>query len=439
MKALRLILIMALAATIPACNDENFDKEKCTITEFSNVGKMIVEQDSNIYQLYWEAPKIKTNRNNTTVIVTDDCEYEVCVLIVDNSNMDEYSNLEEYFPTIKCIRISKTTGAYARISSDEVIKALGDVKDFYFAVRLPNVHARVSNLDWDSDIFDGLFCTSKEMNVETMPNSQKDNHFNVYSSDESKGTVSRSGYYDYGEDVVLKATGKNGYSFYCWSDGYSNSEYETVIFDDLWAVFRKQNYKLENYYQEPNTWFVYNNATGYVEDGNYIISIEGEVERDDNGNATVWNDNFEIVFNGLPLQSIGNEFKIEFDIMWVGDKEGAVFRICSGADNYIEEISKMDETFVPLSQENEEVWKQEFNTELIFADFNEGMGKTFVVGPVWKHIEWSGTIGERGEKYIGVEINLSGDEDENGRIYNNGPGTFTIRNMQILINGKHVW
>ncbi|MBO4602092.1 MAG: hypothetical protein J5651_02905 [Salinivirgaceae bacterium] len=435
MKTLRLILAVALAATISACEDEHFDKDRCRISSFSDYSNITVEQEGGIYQLYWETPKATTNRN-TDVVFTDKCEYEVCVVIVEGADDWQYENE----PQMKSFPITKTTGTWANISSDEVIKFLGNAQDFYFAVRLPNVHARLSYLDWKSDIFDGIFSFSDLIKVEAQPNSQKDNYFNVYSSNESIGTVSESGYYEYGEDVVLKATAKNDYSFYCWSDGYLNPEYKTVIYDDLWAVFRKQDYKLESNFQGLNTWFLAgdNKPSGKVENGNYIINIVGEVERDDNGNATVWNDNFEIVFNGLPLQSIGNEFKIEFDIMWVGDKEGAVFRICSGADNYIEEISKMDETFVPLSQENEEVWNPEYNTELIFADFNEEMGKTFTVGNEVEHIQWGGTIGKRGEKYIGIEINLAGKE-ENSIITSNGQGTFIISNMQILINGKPVW
>ncbi|MBO7595249.1 MAG: hypothetical protein J6T12_09785 [Salinivirgaceae bacterium] len=427
MKTLRLILAVALAATISACEDEHFDKDRCRISSFSDYSNITVEQEGGIYQLYWETPKATTNRN-TDVVFTDKCEYEVCVVIVEGADDWQYENE----PQMKSFPITKTTGTWANISSDEVIKFLGNAQDFYFAVRLPNVHARLSYLDWKSDIFDGIFSFSDLIKVEAQPNSQKDNYFNVYSSNESIGTVSGSGYYEYGEDVVLKATAKNDYSFYCWSDGYLNPEYKTVIYDDLWAIFRKQNYKLENNYQGLNTWFLggENKPNGYVENDEMIINIAGK--------DSVWDDNLKIIFNGLPLQSIGNEFQMEFDIMWEGDNETAGFRICSGVDNYTEEISQMDETFVPLSQDNAEVWNPELNTELIFTDFNEEMGKVFVVGPEGKHIKWGGTIGKRGEKYIGIEINLAGIV-KNHKTIPNGNGLFTIKNMQILINGKPVW
>ena len=206
--------------------------------------------------------------------------------------------------------------------------------------------------------------------------------------------------------------------------------YEDV---DLVAYFEKQNL-LAKGYQDVNKWFVdgQNAIEGYVKDDNYTINVVGSIWWDEREIATVWNDNFEVVFHGLENQIAGNEFLMEFDITWNGDNETADFRICSGVDNFIEGIP----TYNTLTEE--QVWDQVYNTELIFDDFSIRMGETFTVGSEGRHVQWGGTIGQRGEDYIGIEINLSGTEKD-GVIYENGQGTFTISNMRILINGEQVW
>lgn len=413
MKANKLILAVLAALLLASCNDDSND-DKIRINGFANDNATImVDITDGTYQLYWESPIFSTNRNDA--IGSPMVKYDVYV-----------KQAGSYLAETK---IATVEGSWLNIAVDKVSDALNGAQGFEFVVRMAD--ESLSNL---------VVYNSETLNINNAGNTSGDYLITVTAVGD--GEVTGGGSFEYGQTAILTATPNNGYFFASWSDGSIENPYYYFVNEDdnMWAVFRKQDYKLESNFQGLNTWFLAgdNKPSGKVENGNYIINIVGEVERDDNGNATVWNDNFEIVFNGLPLQSIGNEFKIEFDIMWVGDKEGAVFRICSGADNYIEEISKMDETFVPLSQENEEVWNPEYNTELIFADFNEEMGKTFTVGNEVEHIQWGGTIGKRGEKYIGIEINLAGKE-ENSTITSNGPGRFIISNMQILINGKHVW
>lgn len=254
------------------------------------------------------------------------------------------------------------------------------------------------------------------------------------SAGNGEGYVDGTGLYGYAEMATLTAVPYSGYVFSSWSDGYTGNPREFYVYDDieLVAYFESKNL-LAKGYPGTNEWFVdgQDAIEGYVEDGKLVINVGGEGE--------VWNDNLEVVFHGLKNQVEGNEFLLEFDIAWegAGDNTTAGFRICSGVDNYMPQISETDPTFVPLN--TSDVWNPEYNTELIFGDdFYSGMGKTFTVGAESQHIQWGGTIGERGEKYIGIEINLAGIEDEEG-VHPNGPGTFTISNMRIIINEEQVW
>lgn len=245
-----------------------------------------------------------------------------------------------------------------------------------------------------------------------------------------------AGAYEYGQTALITVKDGNGYIFKGWSNGSTDKVLEfDVSYEDVYleAYFETQN-PLAKGYQSYNLWFLDgdNRPTGRIVDGNYSIDVTGYFGRDDRDIAKVWNDNFEVVFHGLENQIAGNEFLMEFDITWSGENETAGFRICSGVDNFIEGIP----TYNTLTEE--QVWDQDYNTELIFDDFSSRMGETFTVGSEGRHVQWGGTIGERGEDHIGIEINLSGIEKD-GVIYENGPGTFTISNMRILINGEQVW
>lgn len=250
-----------------------------------------------------------------------------------------------------------------------------------------------------------------------------------------------AGAYEYGQTAIITVSDGDEYKFKQWSDGSTENPRKFDVYDEyvyLTAIFKKDKYEIQNAYSGNNIWFLSgNNApTGQVKDfSNFTINVGGIVGEDENGNAAVWDDNFEVVFNRLENQIARNEFLMEFDITWSGENETAGFRICSGVDNFIEGIP----TYNTLTKE--QVWDPEYNTELIFDEgFDNGMGKTYTVYKNDKplHVKWGGEIGERGKDYIGIEINLSGTERD-GVIYENGPGTFTISNMQVLIGGEKVW
>ena len=482
MKTLRLIYMVAAVALLAAsCGEWDSDLEKARITNFGNYGEVRVYVTDGSYHLSWDQPEINTNKRYLAVGSEGALRYDIYVTTgygVESMNF-----------------VKKVNAQSADLTFAEVAEALGTLPDdtygFMFCVRMSDFnnvdfaygysdilkqqftvsaytdYGRVTgtgNYNYGEKVVlkavpdegyvfvcwsDGStenprrFTITEDINLEAFFEDDFDGRLYKVTAiaDEGNGYVEGGGLYAYADFATLTAVPNSGYVFSCWSDGIISNPRQVLVDEDieLVAYFESRNL-IDKGYQGINTWFVDRNATGYVEDDNFIINILGEVERNEDGDATVWNDNLEIVFHGLENQIVGNEFLMEFDIVWngAGDKETAGFRICSGVDNYISQIAENDNTYVPLTAE--EVWDPEYNTELIFGDDSQsGMGKIFTVGGESLHVQWGGIIGERGENYIGVEINLSGIEDEDGVIYPNGPGTFTISNMRILINGEQVW
>lgn len=403
MKTLRLINVMAAVALLVAsCGDWDSDMEKARITSIGNYGEVRVYVSDGNYRLSWDQPEIYTNKGYLAVSSEETLAYDIYVTSGFGG---------ESFKFVK-----KVNAQNANLTFSEVAEALGSLSNgtygFMFCVRLSDF----GNTDYAygySDLLQGEYLVS------------------VYGS---CGSVTGTGMYNYGETVTLTAVPYIGYVFSIWSDGSTENPRNVVVDGDieLVAFFESKNV-LAKGYPGTNEWFVdgQNAIHGYVEDGKIVINVEGKGE--------VWDDNLEIVLHGLKNQVEGNEFLLEFDIAWegTGDNTTGGFRICSGVDNYMP-ISETDPTFVPLTNVSD-VWNPKYNTELIFGDdFTSGMGKRFTVGAESQHIQWGGTIGERGEKYIGIEINLAGIEDGEG-IHLNGRGTFTISNMRIIINEEQVW
>lgn len=477
MKTLRLIYMVAAVALLAAsCGEWDSDLEKARITNFGNYGEVRVYVTDGSYHLSWDQPEINTNKRYLAVGSEGALRYDIYVTTgygVESMNF-----------------VKKVNAQSADLTFAEVAEALGTLPDdtygFMFCVRMSDFnnvdfaygysdilkqqftvsayadYGRVTgtgNYNYGEKVVlkavpdegyvfvcwsDGStenprrFTITEDINLEAFFEDDFDGRLYKVTAiaDEGNGYVEGGGLYDYAEMATLTAVPYSGYVFSSWSDGYTGNPREFYVFDDveLVAYFETQN-PLAKGYQSYNLWFLDgdNRPTGRIVDGNYSIDVTGYFGRDDRGIAKVWNDNFEVVFHGLENQIAGNEFLMEFDITWSGENETAGFRICSGVDNFIPQIA---DTYNSLS--DDEVWDQDYNTELIFDDFSSRMGETFTVGSEGRHVQWGGTIGERGEDYIGIEINLSGTEKD-GIIYENGPGTFTISNMRILINGEQVW
>ncbi len=471
MKTLRLIYMVAAVALLAAsCGEWDSDLEKARITNFGNYGEVRVYVTDGSYHLSWDQPEINTNKRYLAVGSEGALRYDIYVTTgygVESMNF-----------------VKKVNAQSADLTFAEVAEALGTFPDdtygFMFCVRMSDFnnvdfaygysdilkqqftvsayadYGRVTgtgNYNYGEKVVlkavpdegyvfvcwsDGStenprrFTITEDINLEAFFEDDFDGRLYKVTAiaDEGNGYIEGTGLYNYSDLATLTAVPYSGYVFSSWSDGYTGNPREFYVFDDveLVAYFESKNL-LAKGYPGTNEWFVdgQDAIEGYVEDGKLVINVGGEGE--------VWNDNLEVVFHGLKNQVEGNEFLMEFDIAWegAGDNTTAGFRICSGVDNFIPQIA---DTYNSLS--DDEVWDQDYNTELIFDDFLSRMGETFTVGSEGRHVQWGGTIGERGEDYIGIEINLSGTEKD-GVIYENGPGTFTISNMRILINGKQVW
>ena len=472
MKMFRFIyMAVAVVLLMASCDDMNEDTDKARISGIYNRGELWVDNNAENYYLIWVQPEILTQ--NGYQAVSNSLSYNVFVAT-------DYSR--ESLKFVKTVNGSETEVSYS-----EVATALGTqsgAQEFVFGVCLSGIDVAdipicyssmqkqrggdisvtgYANNSQGKVLGSGSYNYGEMVTLVAIPNDGY--HFTMWSDGSTEnprrfqvtndirvlanfeeevinysiaatikggGKVTGAGnYFEYGQTVELTAIPDEGYVFCGWSDG--NTENPRKLFVDgnieLVAYFESGSL-IDKGYPGTNTWFVdgQNAIVGYVdEEGELVINVGGL--------GNVWDDNLEVVLQGLENQVAGNEFRMEFDIMWEGDKETAGFRICSGVDNYIPDIPQIDETFVPLSAD--EVWSPEFNTELIFDDFSEEMGKAFTVGSDWQHIEWGGTIGERGEKYIGIEINLAGFVDEGDQNVLNGAGTFRIKNMRI--NDEQVW
>ena len=474
MKTLRLIYMVAAVALLAAsCGEWDSDLEKARITNFGNYGEVRVYVADGSYHLSWDQPEINTNKRYLAVGSEGALRYDIYVTTgygVESMNF-----------------VKKVNAQSADLTFAEVAEALGTLPDdtygFMFCVRMSDFnnvdfaygysdiqkqqftvsayadYGRVTgtgNYNYGEKVVlkavpdegyvfvcwsDGStenprrFTITEDINLEAFFEDDFDGRLYKVTAiaDEGNGYVEGGGILASGKTTILTATPYDGYVFTGWSDGNTDNPRELYVDGDIYLTANFDWTAIRKNFQGFNDWFLGGSNNIWVPeyDVEMVIKVEGKGE--------VWDDNLEVVLQGLENQLAGNEFRMEFDIMWEGDNdnENAGFRICSGVDNYIPNIPQIDETFVPLSAD--EVWSPEFNTELIFDDFSEEMGKAFTVGSDWQHIEWGGTIGERGEKYIGIEINLAGFVDDDDQNVLNGAGTFRIKNIRVLINGEQVW
>ena len=472
MKTLRLIYMVAAVALLAAsCGEWDSDLEKARITNFGNYGEVRVYVADGSYHLSWDQPEINTNKRYLAVGSEGALRYDIYVTTgygVESMNF-----------------VKKVNAQSADLTFAEVAEALGTLPDdtygFMFCVRMSDFnnvdfaygysdilkqqftvsayadYGRVTgtgNYNYGEKVVlkavpdegyvfvcwsDGStenprrFTITEDINLEAFFEDDFDGRLYKVTAiaDEGNGYVEGGGILASGKTTILTATPYDGYVFTGWSDGNTDNPRELYVDGDIYLTANFDWTAIRKNFQGFNDWFLGGSNNIWVPeyDDEMVVRVEGKGE--------VWDDNLEVVLQGLENQLAGNEFRMEFDIMWEGDNETAGFRICSGVDNYIPDIPQIDETFVPLSAD--EVWNPESNTELIFDDFSEEMGKAFTVGSDWQHIEWGGTIGERGEKYIGIEINLAGFVDDDDQNVLNGAGTFRIKNIRVLINGEQVW
>ena len=173
-----------------------------------------------------------------------------------------------------------------------------------------------------------------------------------------------------------------------------------------------------------NEWYTYGSMSNpYFESNDGSVSIyvpEG-------GNN--WDLAFCNIFHNVDGQSVGNKFKLSFDVKWIGESsaESAQFHIFSGLNYYTN-----DEGYTVFVHKDDYQFNATENTEILFVgDFLANMDSLYTATNEWTRIEWGGTIGEKGADYIGVQISLP---DLDG----NNIGTFRFRNMEVQFGEDNV-
>ena len=157
-----------------------------------------------------------------------------------------------------------------------------------------------------------------------------------------------------------------------------------------------------------------------ADDGSAIVEVTGA------GNA--WDFEFCAVLHDNSGQRVGNSFTFEFDVLWesASDEDETSLGLLTGK-NYVGGNELHDEW----------QWNSEVNTELIFpegfwAQFNK---QITVTDNQWVHASWGDglEIGDKGEDWIGIQINL-------GQTDGSSKGTFHFKNMTITMGNKtYTW
>lgn len=175
--------------------------------------------------------------------------------------------------------------------------------------------------------------------------------------------------------------------------------------------------------QNFNEWFAdgaQSQPYSIADDGSAIVEVTGA------GNA--WDFEFCAVLHDNSGQRVGNSFTFEFDVLWesASDEDETSLGLLTGK-NYVGGNELHDEW----------QWNSEVNTELIFpegfwAQFNK---QITVTDNQWVHASWGDglEIGDKGEDWIGIQINL-------GQTDGSSKGTFHFKNMTITMGNKtYTW
>ena len=184
-----------------------------------------------------------------------------------------------------------------------------------------------------------------------------------------------------------------------------------------------------------NEWFLhgsesYRSSFTIGNDGSAIINIPDET---DNSWDIMFCNIFKDVEGQVEGQVEGNEFSLSFDIKWEGksNAESVPFYIFSGLSFYTDEEGNSHHV-----HDDYQIYSEQ-NTEILFGENNENFSTTMfnphmVAVGGWTHIEWGGTIGEKGADYIGIQMNLANQDGAHNI------GNFRIKNMEVQFGEDNV-
>ena len=238
------------------------------------------------------------------------------------------------------------------------------------------------------------------------------------------GTVTGAGYYTKGDTATLAVTPYDGCIFKQWSDGNTDNPRTFVVTDDASFVAEIEreevNYTSADY--PFNTWWTSGSTADSVQMGasGYAakISISEEQAEGDR-----WDVQFCNIFHQFDGQVEGNNVKLSFDVKFEGAADTATITFVTG---------KITWSLDPEIHEDYQ-WTDD-NTEIV--DEYGNMVRSFdydIEKGKWQNITIEGKIGEKGAKYIGIELDLAGNAGNTNNV-----GDFYFKNMTLSVNGNIV-
>ncbi|MBO7496559.1 MAG: hypothetical protein J6T98_08390 [Salinivirgaceae bacterium] len=207
--------------------------------------------------------------------------------------------------------------------------------------------------------------------------------------------------------------GANEFKFAVCIHDYPPTNYTDAIVSDLqqWGTLKNISRNFVNF----NDWFVCGDSVKEAVYGNYA-AIDAKVTSP----FSQQDIQFCNIFNELEGQYWGATFTLSFEVLWLSDtQDTATFSVLTGKN-----VNVNGEAIHEEYQSNEKL-----NTELIFNDgiWSGSDNNFYAVNKKWKYFKYGGKIGDKGEDYIGIQMNLAG-------VTGNNNGTFFFRNVIVSID-----
>ena len=235
---------------------------------------------------------------------------------------------------------------------------------------------------------------------------------------EDNGVVWGIGAYNNGDTVTLTTTTTEFYVFKRWSDGNTDNPRQVIANGNMAfaAEFEPLNYTSADF--PFNTWWATDCELDSVKMGNGYAAKISIDEATAAGNR--WDAQFCNIYHEFDGQAEGKSVKFSFDVKFDGAADTAQLSLLTG---------KLTWDLEPDIHANYQ-W-DEGNTEILDANGNKIVCNAYPIAKgQWQTITVEGTIGEAGARYIGLELDLAGEDSTNN------VGDFYFKNVVLTVDGK---
>ena len=235
---------------------------------------------------------------------------------------------------------------------------------------------------------------------------------------EDNGVVWGIGAYNNGDTVTLTTTTTEFYVFKRWSDGNTDNPRQVIANGNMAfaAEFEPLNYTSADF--PFNTWWATDCELDSVKMGNGYAAKINIDEATAAGNR--WDAQFCNIYHEFDGQAEGKSVKFSFDVKFDGAADTAQLSLLTG---------KLTWDLEPDIHANYQ-W-DEGNTEILDANGNKIVCNAYPIAKgQWQTITVEGTIGEAGARYIGLELDLAGEDSTNN------VGDFYFKNVVLTVDGK---